>query len=108
MEDVKCIISIVERGKADQVVEGAKSAGAVGATIFFGRGTGETEARRFFNISVESAKEIIIILAEESQRDKIVKAMTKAGGFEDAGAGIIFTFDIESLVGFDHRKLTRE
>ncbi len=107
MEDVKCIVGIVERGKADQVVEGAKKAGAVGATIFFGRGTGESEAKKFFNISVEAAKEIIIILTEERKRKEIVEAMTYAGDFKDAGAGIIFTFDVESLVGFDHRKLTK-
>lgn len=104
MEDVKCIVGIVERGKADIVVDGAKKAGAVGATIFFGRGTGESEAKKFFNISVEAAKEVIIILAEESKKEAIVHAMTEAGELNRAGAGIIFTFDIESLEGFDHRK----
>lgn len=108
MEDVKCIIGIVERGKADLVVDGAKKAGATGATIFFGRGTGETEAKRFFNISVESSKEVIIILSDGSKRDEIMNAMTEAGELKKAGAGIIFTFDVEALVGFDHRILTEE
>lgn len=108
MKDVKCIIGVVERGKADLVVDGAKKAGAAGATIFFGRGTGETEAKRIFNISVESSKEIIIILADESKRDKIMKAMTEAGELKKAGTGIIFTFDVEALIGFDHRTLSDE
>ncbi len=104
MKNIKCIIGVVERGKADAVVEGAKEAGAQGATIFFGRGTGETEAKRFFNIHVESSKEVIIILAEDSKTEPIMKAMTKAGELKKAGTGIIFTFDVETLVGFDHRK----
>lgn len=108
MENVKCIIGVVERGKADLVVDGAKKAGAAGATIFFGRGTGESEAKRFFNITVESSKEVIIILAEEEKRDEIMKAMTEAGNLKKAGTGIIFAFDVEALVGFNHRSLSEE
>lgn len=108
MEDVKCIVGIVERGKADIVVDGAKEAGAEGATIFFGRGTGQTEAKRFFNISVESSKEVIIILTEGSKVKEVMEAMTVAGELKKAGAGIIFTFNVEDLVGFNHRKLTQE
>ncbi len=48
--EVKCIVAIVERGKADAIVEKAKKAGADGATILYGRGTGQSEALRFFNL----------------------------------------------------------
>lgn len=47
MDDVKCIVAIVERGRAERIVDKAKKAGAKGATILYGRGTGETEAKRF-------------------------------------------------------------
>lgn len=100
---MKCIIGVVERGKADLVVDAAKEAGAAGATIFFGRGTGETEAKKFFNISVESSKEIIIILTEEEKLKKIMDSMIKIGQLKKAGAGIIFSFDVEELAGFSHR-----
>ena len=39
----KAIFAIVERGKAEFIVEKAKEAGAEGATIVYGRGTGEKE-----------------------------------------------------------------
>lgn len=104
MKNMKCIIGIVERGKADMIVKAAKKAGASGATIFFARGTGETEAKRFFNINVESAKEVIIILADTNEKDKIVEAMTDAGKINDAGTGIIFTLNIEDLIGLSHRE----
>ena len=45
--DIRCIVAIVERGKADKVVNAAKKAGATGATIFYARGTGTTEAKNF-------------------------------------------------------------
>jgi len=62
--EVKCIVAIVERGKADAIVEKAKKAGADGATILYGRGTGQPEAMRFFNLHIEASKEVIIILRD--------------------------------------------
>ena len=37
-----------------------------------------------------------------------MKAMTKAGDLKEAGTGIIFSFDVESLIGFNHRNLPEE
>ncbi len=38
-------------GKAEKIVNKAKLAGATGASIFYGRGTGESEVKKFLNIS---------------------------------------------------------
>ncbi|NLW22512.1 MAG: P-II family nitrogen regulator [Tissierellia bacterium] len=104
MEDVKCIMAIVERGRADKIIEKAKKAGAKGATIMYGRGTGETEAKRFLNIHVESSKEIIIILAEKEKYKPIFDAIVEAGELKKPGTGIVFTLAIDELVGLRHRK----
>lgn len=104
MEDIKCIVAIVERGRADKIVEKAKKAGAKGATIIYGRGTGETEAKRFLNIHIESSKEIIIILAGKQVYKPIFNAIVEAGELKKPGTGIVFTLDVEELVGLRHRK----
>ena len=104
MFDVKCIVTIVERGKADKLVEKAKAAGATGATIMYGRGTGETEAKRFLNIHIDSSKEIILILAETSKHKKIMDAIVNAGDIKDAGTGIIFSIPVTNLIGLHHRE----
>lgn len=101
--DIRCIVAIVERGKADKIVNAAKEAGATGATIFYGRGTGETEAKKFLNMHIESSKEIIFILSEESKKDRIMDAMTNAGKLKDPATGIIFTIQISDLIGLHHR-----
>jgi nitrogen regulatory protein PII len=102
MFDIKCIVSIVERGKADKVVDAAKKAGAKGATIFYGRGTGETEAKKFLKIQVESTKEIIIILTEVDKYKTIMDAMVEAGQLKKPGTGIIFTVPVTNLIGLHH------
>lgn len=102
--DIKCIVAIVERGRADKVVKAAKAKGASGATIFYGRGTGETEAKKFLKMHIESSKEVILILAHVGQKDDIIEAMVEAGRLKEPGTGILFTVDIDDLVGLKHRK----
>ena len=104
MDEIKCIIAIVERGKADKIVNHAKKVGAKGATILYGRGTGETEALKFFNIHIEASKEIIIILSEEENYKPIYEAIIKAGRLEEPGTGIVFTLPASNLVGLHHRQ----
>ena len=102
--DIKCIVAIVERGKADKIVNAAKEAGAKGATIFYGRGTGATEAKRFLQLHVESSKEIILILSEANIKEEIMDAMVTAGKLKDPGTGVIFSIGISDLIGLHHRK----
>mgnify|MGYP000925801862 CR=1 FL=1 len=98
------IFVVIERGKADQIVEQAKKAGAHGATIFYGRGTGENEFKKFFNLHVDSSKEIIFLLTEKSKMEPIVNAIVKAGKLDDPGTGILFTMPICDIIGLHHRE----
>ncbi|WIV13398.1 P-II family nitrogen regulator [Proteiniborus sp. MB09-C3] len=108
MLNVVSIIVIIERGKADYVVKKAKEAGAQGATILYGRGTGTHEAHKLFNIHIESSKEIIIILSEKAKVKPIYDAIVEAGKLNDPGTGIIFTVPIENLLGLRHRNGIQE
>ncbi|SDZ27980.1 nitrogen regulatory protein P-II family [Proteiniborus ethanoligenes] len=103
MLDVLGIIAIVERGKADYVVKKAKEAGAQGATILYGRGTGTHEEKKLFNIHIESSKELIIILVEKDKMKPIYDAIVEAGKLNDPGTGIIFTLPVGNLLGLHHR-----
>jgi len=101
--DALAIIAIVERGKADHIVNKAKEAGALGATIFHGRGTGEKEAQKLLHIRVESSKETIVILAKTDDYKAIFNEMVAAGNLKAPGTGIIFTVKVSDLVGLHQR-----
>lgn len=103
-KDIRCIVAIVERGKADKIVNKAKKAGAKGATILYGRGTGQSEALRFLNLHIEASKEMIIILSEIDKYKPIYDAIIEEGRLKEPGTGIIFTFPISDLVGLHHRE----
>lgn len=104
MNEPRCIVTIVERGKADKIVREAKKAGADGATIFYGRGSGEKEALKLFNIHIESSKEVILIISEEEKYKPIFDTIIEAGKLKKPGAGIIFTFPLSDVIGLCHRK----
>ncbi|NLJ79206.1 MAG: P-II family nitrogen regulator [Tissierellia bacterium] len=104
MDDIRCIVAIVERGRADKIIARTKKVGAKGATVLYGRGTGETEVARFLNIHIESSKEIIIILAREDRYKAIYDTIIEVGRLKEPGTGIIFTVPISNLVGLYHRK----
>jgi nitrogen regulatory protein PII len=103
MFEVSAIVVIVERGKAEHLVNSAKKAGAQGATIFYGRGTGETEAKKFLNMHIESSKEIIIILTENDKLKEIFETIVEAGRLKEPGTGVIFAIPVSNLVGLHHR-----
>lgn len=100
--DSLCIIAVVERGKADKIVDEAKKVGARGATIFYGRGTGESEVKRFLNIHIESSKEIILVLSDDEKYKTIFDTMIDAGKLNEPGRGIIFTMPILNIAGINN------
>lgn len=104
MLDTKCVVTIVERGKADNIVKAAKKAGASGATIFYGRGTGDTEVQKFLKVNIESSKEIILVITEKKKAEAIIRAIVEAGNLSKPGKGILFTFPISNLMGLHHRE----
>ena len=94
---------VVERGKADGLVDAARKAGASGATILYGRGTATHELLSLFNIQVNALKEIILILADKEHRSDILKAVVDKGRLEDPGTGIAFTVPVDEVVGLAYR-----
>ena len=104
MVDIEALVAIVERGKADKLVDEAKKAGARGATVFYGRGAGAHEAKKLFSIPIDACKEIIIILVETSNLKPIKDAMVRAGDLNRPGTGILFTLPVSSVIGLTYRE----
>lgn len=61
------IVTIVNKGFAQEVVEASKKAGAEGGTILQGRGTGIHEKAKLFNIVIEPEKEVILTLIDRKK-----------------------------------------
>lgn len=93
------IITIVNRGFADNVMDAAKSVGAFGGTVINARGTGIHEAEKFFGIIVQPEKELVMILSESEKKNDIMTAICRDAGLNKEGKGICFSLPVENVAG---------
>ncbi len=96
------IVTIVNRGDAEDVVSAAKSAGAEGSTIINARGTGIHENISFFGVTIEPEKEIILTMIRKDISENVMAAIVKAGKLNLPGKGIAFSLDVEKVAGVAH------
>lgn len=97
--DYEAIVVIVERGKANAIVKKVAEAGAYGATIIFGRGSGEQVFSFFRSLQVESSKEIIFIISPEDKLKELFDVVVDVAKVKEKGKGIAFTVPIKNLTG---------
>ncbi len=84
------INAIVDKGKAEEVIEAASNAGSTGGTIINARGAGIHETRRVFAIDIEPEKEIVMIIAKNELVNGIIQAINERLEMDKPGKGIIF------------------
>lgn len=97
----KCILAIVNNGFSETAMDAAKACGARGGTVLHGRGTISKEAEKFFNISIQPEKEIVMILAKNELIDNILKGLYNAIGTSTPAHGIAFALPVDEVVGID-------
>lgn len=93
------IITIVNRGKAEDVVSAASEAGAKGGTIVNARGSGVNETSRLFNMDIEPEKELVMILSRQEVTEAIVNKIQERLELDKPGNGIIFIQDVNRAYG---------
>ena len=92
------IITIVNKGNTDLVMNAARGAGAGGGTVVRGKGTG-AELAKFFGVSISEEKEMIYIVSRRDTRDGIMKAIMENAGAHTDAHGVIFSLPIDTVVG---------
>lgn len=97
-----CVFCIVNNGFSEVAMDAAKACGARGGTILHGRGTISKEAEKFFNISIQPEKEIVMILAKKELVDGILKGLYKAIGSATEAQGIAFSLPVDEVIGIDN------
>ena len=99
----KCIWAIVNNGFSEAVMETAKACGAKGGTILNGRGTISKDAEKFFNITIQPEKEIVMILVKTELVDNILKALYTAVGTATPAQGIAFALPVDEIAGLEEK-----
>lgn len=93
------ITVIVEKGKAEYVIDAATEAGSKGGTIINARGSGIHETSKLFSMHIEPEKEIVMILSEQDSTEAIVASIRKKLKIDEPGNGIIFIQSVNNTYG---------
>ncbi len=93
------ITVIVDKGKAEEVIDAATKAGSKGGTIINGRGSGINEISKVFSMEIAPEKEIVIILSEIDMTEAIVSSIRKELNIDEAGNGIIYIQNVNKTYG---------
>jgi nitrogen regulatory protein PII len=97
----KLIITFIQDGKTDAIMQAARDKGATGATVINNaRGEGLKSAKTFFGLNLETQRDVVLFLVEEHLAREILETIGEVGGFEShPGTGIAFQLDVEDAVG---------
>jgi len=93
------IVAIVNHGYSDEFMNTAREAGASGGTVINARGQAHEGAVKFFGISVQDEKEIILVLTSHEKKVPIMQAVSEAHGLNSKAHGIVFSVPVDSVVG---------
>lgn len=93
------ITVVVEKGKAEDVIDAATKAGSKGGTIINGRGSGIHETSKLFSMDIEPEKEIVVILSEAEATEAIISSIRTYLKIDDPGNGIIYVQNVNKTYG---------
>lgn len=101
----KLIIALIEDDKTDDVMAAAREEGATGMTVInHARGEGLVESKTFFGLTLETQRDMLLMLVEEHLSRKILERIASVGEFDSKpGSGIAFKIDVEDAVGIAHQ-----
>lgn len=95
------IMAIVNQGFGEEVMNAVRPVGASGGTVFHSRGIGSAEAMKFWKISVQEEREVVIILAQKDDKLAIMEAISMNCGMQSEAQGIVLSLPVDNIVGLD-------
>ncbi len=96
--NMKALYIVVNAGHAADVVELARKEGAGGATIMHARGGG-SPSHALMGITVDSEREIVLMLVEKDVANRIMNALHETAGIDKPAHGICFTVPVDNALG---------
>ncbi len=94
-ENLSIIYCIVGHNLSDKVSRAAINAGAHGPIVYYSEGRGLRDRLGWLRITKEHEKEVLMVIADESNADEIFDAMAKAGQLHLPGRGFMYRMAID-------------
>ena len=102
----KLIIAFVDSDKTDKILEAAREHGATGSTVISqARGEGLKHNKTFLGLSLDTPRDVLLLLVEQHLAREILESIAAAGNF-GAGCpeeGVAIQIDVEDAIGVLHQ-----
>ena len=95
------VLIVTNHGYSDELMACAREAGASGGTVINARGLIHRGPVKFFGITVQEEKEIIMILASRDKKIPIMQAISENFGLATKARSIVFSLPAENITGLD-------
>ena len=101
----KLLVAFVDDHLTEAVTQAAREAGATGCTVVTNaRGEGLEKKKTFLGLSLETQRDMVLLLIEEHRARHILETVGEAGQFDTTpGTGIAFQIDVEDALGVAHQ-----
>ena len=93
------VFCIVNAGFAEAVMDSAREAGATGGTVLHASGTANPQSERFFGVTIEPNKDMVLILVDTKIKEQVLHNLYRDVGLKTACQGIAFTLPVSDVVG---------
>lgn len=99
------IAAIINRGYSGEVMDVARAAGARGGTIINSRRIGTEEAASFWGLNVLDEKEILLIIATNEGKKKIMTEISEKCGITSDANGLVISLPVDNVIGLGNMDL---
>ena len=99
VQNCSLIMAIVNQGYSEEVMNAARPAGARGGTVFPARRLVNEETMKFWGISIQPEKEIVLIVAQAPYKKAIMQAIGECCGFHSDAHGLVISLPVEDAIG---------
>lgn len=101
----KLLIAFVEDSISDKIMAAARDAGATGATVITNaRGEGLKAKKTFLGLTLETQRDIVLMLVEQHLSRSILECISRVGEFDTSpGTGMVIQLDVEDALGVAHQ-----
>lgn len=107
MENTHQLITVIaNKGYSDDIMAAARNAGAGGGTIMTARGTAQPNDKKFLNMEIVPEKEMLYIITEKTNAQKIIDGINSLECLSKPGSGIVFSVPANdfTLLGSSNKK----
>jgi nitrogen regulatory protein PII len=93
------VVTVLNQGYTNLVMEAARQVGARGGTVLNARGIAKEEVERFLGISIQAEKEVVFMVVDSAARRDVMRAISECAGLKTPGKGIVFSLPVSQAIG---------